>query len=960
MTKFNRAALQCSAATFALSLAMISGPAALAQTTAAAPEAESIIVTGSRIARPDLEGNAPVAIVGAEEIALKGAVNVEEILYEMPQVYPSTAGQSNNPGDGAALLDLRGLGANRTLVLVNGRRWFSYDVTQVVDLNTIPAGLIERVDILTGGRSAIYGSDAVAGVVNFTLKQNFEGVDADASYRITGKGDGGTFSTNVAIGGNFADGRGNATVYVNYTKRDAILQGAREFSRRTISDDFEGGFFYGGSGSVPGTRYQVGRAFFTGAYPDPVRAGNNLFLVGGDTRAYSGATDAFNYAPDNYLQLPQERWLLGASAHFEVNDHLDVYTELAYVNNRVPTQLASTPISGNFRISANNAFLSAATRAAFATIDANQVQTLTSNTYVDAPNDGFVTLSIGRRMEEVGPRISSNERQAFRTLIGARGEISGDWAYDTYYTYARTTTLEEQFGNVSRSRFAQAVAGCPTGSASGCAPANIFGAGAMDAASAAFVAVDTKNATEITEQVFNAAITNGNLFNLGLGADSVGLAVGVEWRSSYGAFKPDFILSSGDVVGFNGGQPTAGGYNVKEVFGEINVPIVADAPFAHRLEVNGAARYSDYSNNTGGVFTWAAGALWAPIPDITIRGGYQRSIRAPTVNNLFAGQSEGFPGFVDYCRSSAALTNATLNQSCRDNGVPASLVGTQFGSGNSQIRAIFGGNPELEAETSDTFSIGTVIQPSFAPGLSLTVDYYDIKVENAILASLGATNIRDACFGTAENNYQPFDRSFCSLIPRDAISYEVDRLQNTAANAGFFKTRGVDFELRYGVPLGFGVMGAEDSRLNFRVSGTYLLEYTFNAIASIPDLITECEGKFGATCGAPYSKWRGNASVSWLTGPATLQVRANYLSGADDDGSANDVVWQNRLPSYVTFDVSAGFDINENFRATFGINNIGDRTPPLLSDLNNEQANTYPTTYDVLGRRFFVGANVKF
>lgn len=957
-----RAALRCGAASLAMTLAMLA-PAAHAQDAAAATAAETgetIIVTGSRIARPDLDSASPVAVIGAEEIALKGAVNVEEFLYELPQVIPSLAGNSNNPGDGAALIDLRGLGPARTLVLVNGRRWVSYDVTQLVDLNTIPANLVERTEVLTGGRSAVYGSDAISGVVNFVLKRDFQGLDVDTSYRITERGDGGTFSTSVAMGGNFAEGRGNATVYANYTNRQAIFQGQREFSRNTVSDDGEGGFFFGGSGSVPGTRYTVGQAYFDGAYPAPILAGNNLFLTGGNTRAYSGTTDAFNFAPDNYLQLPQERWLLGGFANYEVNDHLEVYTELTYVNNRVPTQLAATPITGNFRISANNAFLAPAVQSAFAAIDANQLQTLTSNGYVDAPNDGFVTLSIGRRMQEVGPRISNNERQAFRALFGARGAITGDWGYDAYYTYARTSALEEQFGNVSRSRFAQAVAGCPTGAATGCVAANIFGAGAMSQASADFVSVDTKNATEITEQVFNASINNGNLFSLGWGADPVGVAVGVEWRSSYGAFKPDFILSSGDVVGFNAGTPTIGGYSVKEVFGELNIPLVADVPFFHRLELNGAARYSDYSNQVGSAFAWSAGAQWSPVEDLTFRGQYQRAIRAPTVSALFLGQSEGFPQFVDYCRQPVAATNATLRASCISNGVPAAVVGTAFGAGNAQIQAIFGGNPDLEEETADTFTVGAVLQPSFAPGLTFTVDYYQIKIENAILATgPGATNVRDACFGTPANGFQPFDTGFCSLIPRDPISYDVDGLINTNINAGFYKTRGVDFELRYGFPVGFGVMGSDESRINFRISGTRLIDFEVNPIAAIPDLQYNCAGKFGATCVDPYAKWRGNATIAFLSGPGTFQLRANYVGETDDDGTAGDVVFRDHLGAYTTFDLSVGMDINENFRATFGINNLGDRKPPIISDANNQQANTFPSTFDTLGRRFFVGVNLK-
>lgn len=968
MTSKTRSALKCSVASFAL---FVAGGAAFAQETAqttAAAETDTIVVTGSRIARPELDSMSPVLVVGAEDIAAKGAVNVEEILYDMPQVIPSQGGASNNPGDGAATLDLRGLGSARTLVLVNGRRWLSYDVTQIVDLNTIPAQLIEKADVLTGGRSAVYGSDAISGVVNFTMKQDFEGVQVDSQYRITGRGDGGTWSNALVIGGNFDEGRGNITMFANYTKRDPIMAGERAFGRKTYSDDDEGGYFFGGSSSVPGTRYTLATPF-AGAAPGVFgsntvgRINPNVFNADGSTRLYSGATDAFNFAPDNYLQLPQERWLIGGFAHYEVNDHLDVYTEMTYVNNRVDTQLAATPITGPAVVDyANNPFLTDAVRAGFAAVDAAQSGSVTGlGGLTDVANDGRVTMQINRRMNEVGPRLSQNERQAFRTLIGARGEITGDWRYDAYYTYARTTTLEEQYGNVSYSRFAQAVAGCPAGSADGCVAANIFGPNRMSPEAAKFVSVDTKNSTKITEQVANVSITNSNLFNLGLGADGVGIAVGAEWRSVEGAFQPDFFLASGDVAGFNAGSPTIGGYNVKEVFGELNVPVLADRPFFHNLELNGAIRYSDYNNNVGSTLAYSGGAIWSPIRDITFRGQYQRSVRAPSVSALYLGSSVGFPSFNDYCGTSDALSNANLRQSCLNNGVPADLLGDSQLNPSAQIRAIYGGNPNLKEEKSDTWTAGVVLQPTFAPGLTVTVDYYNIKIKDAILANgPGATNVRDACFGTPGNGYVPYDASFCAYIPRDA-SFAVDNLINTNLNAGFLKTSGVDFEARYTIPFGFGIMGGEDSRLNLRVSGTRLIGFDNNPLASIPNLLVKCAGKFGATCGDPYAKWRGNATATFISGPANMQLRVNYIGSTDDDGTSGyDAVWVDHIGGYATFDLSLAYDVTENFTARFGVNNLGDKQPPIIGDANNQQTNTFPNTFDVLGRRFFVGVTAKF
>ncbi len=966
-----RALLKCSAATAALGLGILAAPSAAQTAEADAASSEFIVVTGSRIARPNIEGATPVAVLSQEEFRLRGAVNVEELLFDTPQVTPSLGGNSNNPGNGASLLDLRGLGANRTLILVNGRRWISSGPGQQVDINTIPVALIQRTEILTGGRSSVYGSDAVAGVVNFITRSDFEGVAADAGYRITTRGDGGTFDANLAIGANVADGRGNVSLFVGYTDRNPILQGARDFSRRSILDDGEGGFFFGGSGAVEPGRLVVG-GFQTGnpntnnwniPRPAPLAA-DNLFLSNGGVRPFNFLQDQYNYAPVNYLQLPQTRWLAGAFANFEVSRNLDVYGEVVYTNNRTVSQLAPTPITGNSKIPINSPFLAPEVRAAFAAMDANQARCINlpaaTGQSPDCPNDGFITGNLLRRMTEVGPRISDRERQAFRVLAGVRGEITGDWNYDVYYSYGRTTDNENQFGNVSRSRYNFALAGCPAGAPAGCTPINVFGAGNISEAAARYVRVDTKNTNTITEQVLNGSVTNGNVFDLGLGGGPAGVALGAEKRWVEGEFRPDFVLASGDVVGFNAGQQTVGGYDVAEVFGEINLPIAGDRPFFHRLEVNGAVRYSDYSGATGGVFTWGAQGIWAPIRDVSLRGSYQRAIRAPTVNNLFLGQSEGFPGFSDYCRTPDAATNATLRQSCINTGVPAALVGTPFGSGNTQIRAIFGGNPNTTEETADTWTVGVVLTPTFAPGLTITVDYYDIEIKDAILGGgPGVTNTRDACYGTPANGYQPFDTSFCALLPRNQFTFDIDGAINTVVNAGFVKTRGVDFELSYGVPVGFGLFGSDDSRLQFRVAGNHLLQWDINSIAAIPDLLTECAGLFGLDCGASYPKWKIIGAVGWSTGPALFNLRVNYKSGMKDDGALGFTPWKPRIKDYATADFSAAFDVDRNFNISFGILNLTDRKPPILGD-NDEQANTYPSDYDVLGRRLFIRAGVRF
>ncbi|MBD8734038.1 TonB-dependent receptor [Sphingomonas sp. CFBP 13706] len=912
-------------------------PATQAVPDDAAPaDGETIVVTGSRLGGLQLQQASPIAVVSAQDFALSGQPNVENVLKDLPQLVPSTTGASNNPGGGVATADLRGLGSTRTLVLVDNRRYVAYDSNQVVDLNTIPAGLIERVDIVSGGRSAVYGSDAISGVINFVMKKDFSGAEINANYRINEAGDGGTFNGNLLLGGNFEDGRGNATVYFDYTKRNGILQSARDYSRQAQVDDGEGGLIAGGSGSIEGTRFAIGGV-------------NRKFEPDGSFSAYSAATDAYNYAPSNYLQVPQERFLMSAQTHYDVSDALTVYAEGQFINNRVKNQLAPTPFTGSVSLDADSSFLSAGSRALLQGLDTD--------------GDGFVTSTIYRRLSEVGNRVSSLDNTAYRTVLGAKGDIGGGWNYDAYYSYSRTKSIESQTGNVSRSRVLQALRTTyDTGgnlvcsdTSNGCVPLNIFGAGNISDAAAAFITIPVQNSSTISEQVASASISNRELFDLGAGP--VGIVFGTEYRREQGSYNPDFSLSSGDVVGFNAGEGLGGGYNVKEVYTEVAVPLLADLPFVKKLEVNGAYRYSYYSTAAKSVNTYSGGAVWSLIDDIALRGQYSRAVRAPTVSDLFSGASQNFPAATDPCTTAVALTNTNLNASCLSNGVAASIIGTAYDGGSTQIQTVNGGNPALREETSDTYTAGIVLQPRFLPGFSFTADYYKIKIANYI-STVGTTNLIRACYGDADNGYTPYDASYCGSLPRDANSFAITDAANTLANTGGVTTRGVDFEARYGLPLGFGAFGSDTSRLDLRFSGTRLIAFDYNPLAAIPDLTIDCAGKFGQTCGNPYAKWRLSTRATYSTGPMTVSVLYRHLSAVKDDDSATTYAVE-RIKAYDYFDLTAAFRIKDGFTWSVGVNNLFDKQPPILGD-NQQQANTYPSTYDPYGRAFFVSTNVKF
>ncbi|MBB3169187.1 TonB-dependent receptor plug domain-containing protein [Simiduia aestuariiviva] len=904
---------------------------------------EEVVVTGSRIKRADLESVSPLTSIGAEEFKISGNLNVEQKLAELPSTLPSFGPSSNNPGDGTARVDLRGLGTSRTLVLVNGRRYIPATQAGVVDLNTIPGTLIKNVDVVTGGASAVYGSDALAGVVNFTMIDDFEGVEVTGLWDQTSEADGQKYNFDITMGGNFADGKGNATVYASYSGRDAVFQGDREFSKFALTES-GGELVPGGSSGVPGTRVFGGPTIDPDGIPNSGdEFGLGTFGSDGSAQPWVEPDSRFNYAPDNYLQLPQERYLVNSFAHYEIAEGHEVYSEFAFAHNKVPQQLAPTPAFTTVEINPNSAFLDQATR------DALAGETLNAN--------GNYEAFIGRRMVENGPRQAVDTRDAFRLLVGLRGDISDAWSYDVYYSRANLDQSNLLNNDVAASRFKQAVATNDAGTAcqdtsGGCVPMNIFGAGNISSEAVDFVNVGAANVTSITQEVFQAS-ANGTLVTLPAASNPVGLVVGVESRADESTYRPDSFLSAGDVLGFNAGEATVGSYSSRELFGEIDIPLVEGAPFADSLSLWGAYRYSDYSN-IGGVSSYATTLSWAPVEMVKLRTGYQRAVRAPNVSELFLGSSNGFPGAVDPCSAggySAAVDDAT----CIATGVAPGQVGV-FAQANTQIESTFGGNAELEEETSNTFTFGAVIQPM--DNLDIAIDYYSIEIDDAISVFGGnANNVLNICYTMEKDVNSPY----CSAITRRADN-NVDNISLLNANIGKIETAGVDFNVNYSQDLDFGIDGG--SYLTVQFLSTYLQKFDVTPVQDLPNEVNECAGTFGNTCGSPLAEWQWNTRVTWASGPLTLSSLVRYIGETDDDTIANEGVDPSTLvvpkqDAKVYLDLSAGYAISDNFNVNFGIKNILDTEPTYTGD-QQEQANTFPSTYDVLGPRYFVSASYKF
>ncbi|MEP4486351.1 MAG: TonB-dependent receptor [Halioglobus sp.] len=902
---------------------------------------EEVVITGSRIKRPDLEAVSPYTVINAEEFKLSGTINVEQKLAELPSTLPSFGPSSNNPGDGTARVDLRGLGSARTLVLVNGRRWIPATQTGVVDLNTIPGTLIKRVDVVTGGASAVYGSDALAGVVNFEMIDDFEGVEITGLYDVTDENDAEKYNMDITMGGNFADGRGNVVIYGSYSKREDLFAGDRDFSELSLQDGTNDAgkpaLIPGGSSGIPGSRVFGGPTLPNGEVL-------GTFNQDGSGRAFQDPEDRFNYAPDNFLQLPQERYMVQAFGHYDINEHVRAYSEYAYSYNKVPQELAPTPAFTGIAVNPNSAFFGPDVQEALNGI---------------AAEDGTAYLYIGRRMVENGSRQAIDVRDAFRVLVGAEGAITDNWSYDTYYSYANLDNSQELNNDVSASRFKQAALVTDDGTAcqdpsGGCAPLNIFGAGNISQEAVDFVNIGASNITKLQQEVIQASVF-GDLWTIPTSDYPVAVVLGYEHRRDESSFRPDTFLSSGDVLGFNAGKPTVGSYKVDEWFGEVSVPLLSGMPFAEDLTLWGAYRDSDYSN-IGGVDSWATAMNWTPIDSVKFRIGYQEAVRAPNVSELFLGQANGFPSATDPCSAGgfqAGVTDAAL---CEATGVAPGQVGN-FVQANDQIEGLFGGNPDLKEEESETFTVGVVWQP--LDSLDMTLDYYDIEITDAISVLGGSvTNVLDLCY----NEIQSASSEFCQAISRRPDN-NVDQVNVLNANIGKIETSGIDFNAYYSTDFGFG-FGSSGSTLDINFNSTWLDKFDVTPVADLANRVDVCAGSFGNVCGSPLPEYSWNTRATWRTNNWTFSGLLRYIGETDDDRIENTSAKSGELaaPSIgevVYLDLTVAYAFEQGYTVSFGGTNITDEEPDKTGSVS-EQSNTFPSTYPLFGPRYFVSASMKF
>ena len=899
----------------------------------------TIVVTGSRIARPDLEASSPVSVVSQRDFKVTNSQTAEKLLSEIPQFTPAATSTVNNGSPGAATVDLRGLGEVRTLVLVNGKRMVSYDYNGIVDVNAIPVSLIKRVDVLTGGASAVYGSDAVAGVVNFILDDEFTGLQADASMELTSRGDGKVWDGALTGGVELGD-RGNIVASVGYTKREVLYQSARDYSQFVLSsDDLVSA---GGSSTTFPTNFD--NTFVTDD--------NSYYQIGpsGDLVPYY---QPYNYGPPNYLVTPQERWTGTLLAKYALTDGVEFFGRGSYLRSKVNSQSAPTGTFGyTFDIYPDNPYLTAQQRSLFfgpgSTINP----------------DGSTTVGIRRRIVESGGRTTTYDNEAWQAVGGLRGEVSNlDW--EVFAQYSKVTRDIEYLNDITYAGVAQALDARLVGGeivcrdpSNGCVPINLFSPDPISATGVGFITANGGQ-SDTTEQFVAGVSLAGDLGNVTspFATRPVAFAVGAEYRKEKAKSDIDAAYASGDLIGYGQGQVfPAFSYDVKEVFGELKIPVVTDRPFLDSINIELGARFSDYST-VGSVFSWKAGGDWTPVQGVRFRGMYQRAVRAPNIYEASAPQLSGIDNLdTDPCSGAAPTTDAALAALCTGTGAPASQIGRIAGPVSGQINAFYGGNLNLSAEKSDTYTLGVVINPPSIRKLTLSVDYYDISINNAIDSFGGSPqNVVDGCYLVTQDLNSPF----CQAIHRNTVTgslsggieFGVDQYQ---ANSSVLATRGIDVSASYG--LAFGDTGS----VAFAFNGNYVDSFTKQGVDFIEP--TQCAGKFGFACNlAPMPKWHHVFATTVGMDGVAVTGRWRYIGAIHQDAGTN--ILASRISPYSYFDVTVSADVMDRFTFRLGVENLFDKDPPLVgADAGGtayNSANTFPTVYDALGTTFFASVTAK-
>lgn len=916
----------------AASTAVFTG-AVVAQEAEEAKDVERIEVTGSRIKRTDLESASPIFVMDREAIESAGQVSIGDILQQIPAAGAALNTAFNNGGNGATNMDLRNLGAQRLLVLVNGRRWIS-SLGSTVDLNTIPTSSIERVEVLKDGASALYGSDAIAGVVNIITRKDFEGVEFSTyAGENASEGDGRKYTAEMTLG--TTTDKSGILFNMSHTTQQPIWAGDRD-----VSDT-------GFSSTGANTRIGITRSTLSAANQAAMDAqgytfnaktnrydlmteegtGTNTGIDKFRQRA-AGNADNYNYAPDNYLVTPQNRNSFYIQGYHDINDNLRFVADFVYTNRKSEQELAPMPVTLGEQFGASGARVD---------IHADNIynpfgETLYGSSARARANgySRYTAYSLQRRMVEAGPRNFAQDDDTYRSMVGLEGNF-GDtsWSWDAHYIYGQNSQTEYTTGLLNLTRINQAL-GANCTAATNCTPLNLFGGpGSITADMLDYITFDSvaSSGSDLKDYAFN---TSGDLFEIPGG--TVGAAVGFERREESGFDNPDPLTVTGESSG-NQRDATSGGFRLDEAYAEISIPLMEN------LLLSPAMRFSDHSV-FGNKTTAKVGLEYRPIDDLLLRSTWAEGYRAPSINDLFAGNSDSFPNLTDPCNTVTAA-GAPIDVS----GLPGCAgIPAGYRQGNTQIRITQQSSPDLQPEESESLTVGFVYNPSWLEGAELTVDYYNIEVTGAI-ARIGAGRILNECAQDASS-------VLCDRIDRDSNGNVVD-LRNGLENQGSYDVSGIDTYVAYRLP--------ETSYGTYKVylDGSYFIKNEFNG-----------EEQLGIQYGdAGYPRIKASLGIDWMLGDWNANYQARYVHHMDtylySEGlTAADGITE-VLPTYIIHDVSVGYNISDyNAKVTLGVENLFAKEPT-PEGINNGFAystNNYSVTeYDSNMDRFvYLRASVKF
>jgi outer membrane receptor protein involved in Fe transport len=1005
---------------------------AAADATAESTEAlKEVVVTGSRISSPNIQAISPITTISSDEFKEQGATRVEDLLNSLPQVVADQSSGLSMGSNGTANINLRGLGVQRTLVLINGRRLMGGDpgagepsgsnlgYASAADINQIPVALIERVDVLTGGASATYGADAVAGVVNFVMNDHFEGVRVDANVGIynhnnheswidplltannfpavTGSNwDGSNKDFTIITGHNFADGAGNFEGYISYMQTAPIQADHRDHSACVLDNGYEassganfGPYSCGGSVNAAPAVIANPSTFQFYQVCDPSKG------CPGASGTLAGLYNEYNYAASHYLQRLDERYNGGFFAHLKLNDHAEAYSEFMFMDDETRGNYAPAGLffgsgfatagglrDGNWYVNCGvGAYGNAGMNPYLTASEYGQICAPGSALAAGgtAPQPGDTQLLMARRNIEGGPREDEYDHQTFRGVFGTRGDITANWSYDTSLTYGVTRFSDYHNNDTSASRMQDAMLAvrdpttgqivCRSGN-SGCVPWNIWNpAIAITPQQLAYFSVPGFVDGTNTEQVVTA-YTSGDLSNwVKLPTANQGLKVvfGTEFRRETEEFHPDEEFITADLAGE--GSPTlpfAAGYHVWEGFTEFNLPLVEDKPGVKSLDFESKYRYSKY-NSGFDTNTYEFGVSWSPVSDVRARASYNRAVRVPNVAELYKPDFVALDSGGDIC----AGTKFTAAQCAQTTYGMAIAVPTPE-SPAGQYNGLTGGNPNVKPEVGKTIDVGLVFTPSFVPSFSATLDYADIKILN-LITSYGPNLIQTNCIlsGSATS-------SWCEMVHRDPNGtlwaspqgYTIDPL----LNLGSIENESVDIGLAY--RLSMGAWGA----LRSRFDGTYLVKLVTTPGGGVAPY--NCAGKFGPDCEPVTPKWRHRMTVDWQTPVTGLGVGATWRffgsarntlldpSVAEDYVGAATIAADGPPPdasvSTISYlDLHASYVWNK-ITIRVGANNVLDKDPPTIATESSggnsvyAESNTFPSVYDMAGRYLYLNLTMDF